>query len=588
MTEATMTFLKPIAMAAFAALLAAPTAGSAQAQATAQATPDIVGDWHGQAAVQTGDQMMALTVVRGADGTLKGEFENRDVAPGRRAPVSDIVAANGRLTFRIEGLNVTYEGTWDASAQEWRGKLSRGATPLDLARGKAPAKPRIEGLDGRWEATVEANGARLRQILRISSGDWGTNLVMDSPDQYVSNVVLPDLSREGRVVRFSAPRRAGRFEGILSEDGDELSGAFTVGNQQSPITFRRMQAIADSAPPKRPQEPKGPLPYRQEEVAFDNPAAAGVHLAGTLTLPQGKGPFPVAILLSGSGQHDRDETLDGHKPFLVIADHLTRNGIAVLRFDDRGAGKSTGTAYDATSGDKASDANVAFAYLLGRSDVRHDAIGFVGHSEGGLIGPIAIAANAKVAFLVSLAGPATDTMDLMLSQRRTMIGGEGASEEQLRRSEPVAVALWKALAAAKTPAEGRAALLALMTPEAKAAMGVPAATDPELILRDMLRPRVWYLAHYEPAPILARITVPVLALNGSLDVQTEPRANLAAWRKRLTHSRDVTVKELPGLNHMFQHARTGGRGEYRDIEETFAPEALTMITDWIRNRFLKN
>ncbi len=119
-------------------------------------------------------------------------------------------------------------------------------------------------------------------------------------------------------------------------------------------------------------------------------------------------------------------------------------------------------------------------------------------------------------------------------------------------------------------------------------MGVPAATDPELILRDMLRPRVWYLAHYDPAPILARITVPVLALNGSLDVQTEPKANLVAWRKRLTHSSDVTVKELPGLNHMFQHARTGGRGEYRDIEETFAPEALALMSDWIRRRFLKS
>jgi uncharacterized protein len=580
MMERTLAYLRHLA-SAVAALFAVVIAGPAMAQTT----PDIVGEWHGNAAVQTGDQMMALTVTRGADGTLTGEFENRDVAPGRRAPVSGIVAADGRLTFKIEGINATYEATWDEAAQEWRGQISRGATALVFTRGLPPAKSSIEGLDGLWEATVDAGGTRLRQMLRISSGEWGTNALMDSPDQYVSNVALKDLAREGRVVRFTAGRGAARFEGLLSEDGDELAGAWTGGGQQTPISFTRTRTVADSAPPDRPQNPVEPVPYRQEEVEFDNPAAPGVHLFGTLTLPPGPGPFPAAILLSGSGQHDRDESLDGHKPFLVIADHLTRNGIAVLRFDDRGAGKSTGEAYDATSGDKASDANAAFAYLLGRTDLRRDAIGFVGHSEGGLIAPIAMARNDKVAFLVSLAGPATDIIDLMLSQRRIMAGGEGASEAQLRRSEPIVLAMWRALAAAETPAAGRAALLAMMTPEAKAAMGVPPETDSALLLRDLLRARVWYLAHYDPVPNLARITVPVLVLNGSLDHQTEPGPNLAAWRDRLTGSRDVTVQELPGLNHMFQHATTGGRGEYRDIEETFAPEALDLISGWIGTRF---
>jgi hypothetical protein len=334
---------------AAAALLATVTA----APAIAQATPDIVGEWHGNAAVATGDQMMALTVTRGADGVLTGEFEARDTAPGRRAPVTDIVAANGRLTFRIAGLNATYDATWDEAAKAWRGKISRGATPIAFSRGLPPAKPRIEGLDGRWEATIEANGTKLRQILRISSGEWGTNGLLDSPDQYVSNIVLANLAREGRVVRFAfGPGRAAQFEGLLSEDGEVLTGAVAAAGQQSPISFTRIQAVAERAPLNRPQEPKAPLPYRQEEVAFDNPAASDIHLFGTLTLPQSKGPFLVAIMIAGTGQHDRDETLDGHKPFLVIADHLTRNGIAVLRFDERGAGKSSGAANEATSGDK--------------------------------------------------------------------------------------------------------------------------------------------------------------------------------------------------------------------------------------------
>ncbi len=427
-----MTCLKRIALAVaaqLAILIAAP--------AVAQTTPDIVGDWHGYGQVATGDQMMALTVTRGADGMFKGEFEARDVAPGRRAPVTDIVAANGHLTFKIAGLNATYEATWDEAAKAWRGKISRGNTPINFSRGLPPIKPRIEGLDGRWEATVDANGTKLRQILRISSGDWGTNALMDSPDQYVSNMVLTNLSRDGRLVRFAFGRGAGQFEGLLSEDGDALTGAFKAAGQQTPISFTRTQATAETAPPRRPQEPKAPLPYGQEEVAFDNPAAPGVHLFGTLSLPPGKGPFPVAITIAGTGQHDRDETLDGHKPFLVIADYLTRNGIAVLRFDERGAGKSTGNAYDATSGDKASDANTAFAYLLSRTDVRHDAIGFIGHSEGGLIGPIAMASNDKVAFLVSLAGPAVDIIDLVKSQRRIMAGGEARA-----RSNCVAPSPW--------------------------------------------------------------------------------------------------------------------------------------------------
>ncbi len=578
-----MTGFKTLAFAAGIWLTAV-----APAPAIAQTTPEIVGDWHGPAAVASGDQMMVLTVTRGADGVLKGEFENRDVMPGAKAPVTDIVAADGHLSFKLAALNATYDATWDEAAKLWRGKISRGATPINFARGLPPTKPRIDGLDGRWEAIIDSNGTKLRQILRISSGAWGTNALMDSPDQYVSNIVLTNLARQGRLVRFSLGRGgAAQFEGLLSEDGDVLTGAIKATGQQSPMSFTRTQAVADSAPPNRPQNPKGPLPYRQEEVAFDNPNVPDVHLFGTLTLPQGKGPFPVAIMIAGTGQHDRDETLDGHKPFLVIADHLTRNGIAVLRFDERGAGKSTGAAYDATSGDKASDANAAFAYLLGRADIRKDAIGFIGHSEGGLIGPIAMASNDKVAFLVSLAGPATDMMDLVRSQREIMLAGEGASQEQLRRSESFSTATWKTLAAAETPEAGRKALLALLTPETKASLGLPPETDSALLLRDLMRARVWYLAHYDPVPNLARIKVPVLALNGSLDRQTEPRTNLEAWRKRLTRSRDVTIVELPGINHMFQHAKTGGRGEYRDIEETFDPATLTLISDWIGKRFIK-
>jgi alpha-beta hydrolase superfamily lysophospholipase len=574
MPRCTLFALAPVALVAF--------------PAAAQTAPEIVGDWHGVVAGSTGDTTIVLHVTRGADGTLVAGLENRDVAPGASAPVADLAVANGRLTFRVPAVRATYEGTWDEATQLWRGAMTTGrALPLNLAKGSPPAKPLVEGLDGRWEAAVEANDTRLRQVLRFSSGEWGTTALFDSPDQYVTNMPVGDLAREGRTVRFSLARGAARFEGTLSEDGKGLTGAFkTAGQPEQVLTFTRSQTAAEAAP-NRPQNPAGPVPYTVEEVAFDNPAAPGIRLTGTLTLPPGQGPFPVAIMLSGSGQHDRDETLDGHKPFWVIADHLTRNGIAVLRFDDRGAGQSTGNRSTATPGDKASDGNAAFAYLLTRPHVRPDAVGFIGHSEGGLIGPIAIADNDRAAFLVSLAGPADAPLRTALGQLALLLPSEGVGPQGVPAFQAAFTAVFQAMAGTATPAAGRSAAAAALTPELKVAIGLPADGDGAALLDNWASPRVWYLAQYDSAATLSRIDTPVLALNGSLDVQVPPGQNLAAWREGLKGNPDVTVTELPGLNHMFQTATTGARGEYRDIEETFAPAALALISGWIRARFVE-
>jgi dienelactone hydrolase len=566
----------------------APVALIASAQAAAQTAPEIVGDWHGTVAGSTGDSTIVLHVTRAEGGALTGTFENRDVAPGSGAPVTDLAVSDGHLTFRVPAVRATYEGTWDEAARQWRGAVTTGrAMPLDFAKGSPPAKPRIEGLDGVWQTTVEANGAKLRQVLRFSTGEWGTTALFDSPDQYVNNMPVGDLARDGRVVRFSLARGAARFEGTLSEDGETLTGAFSAAGQpQQTLTFTRTQA-AELATLNRPQNPVGPVPYKTEEVAFDNPAAPGVRLAGTLTLPQGRGPFPVAIMLSGSGQHDRDETLDGHKPFWVIADHLTRNGVAVLRFDDRGAGQSTGSRSTATPGDKASDANAAFAYLMTRPDIRADAAGFIGHSEGGVIGPIAMAGNDRAAFLISLAGPAADPLDTALAQLALLLPGEGVSAEAVPAFQAAFTAIFKAMAGTATPAAGRAAAAAALTPEIRTAIGLPPADGGSALLDNWASPRTWYLAQYDSAATLARIKAPVLALNGSLDVQVAPGLNLAAFRERLKASRDVTTLELPGVNHMLQTATTGGRGEYRDIDETIAPAVLELISNWLGERFVE-
>jgi pimeloyl-ACP methyl ester carboxylesterase len=353
------------------------------------------------------------------------------------------------------------------------------------------------------------------------------------------------------------------------------------------VTFIRTQATAERTPPKRPQMPQAPFPYTAEDVAFDNPAANGVHLAGTLTLPHGDGPFPAAIMITGSGQQDRDETLLGHKPFWVIADYLSRRGIAVLRVDDRGVGKSTGSAASATSADFATDSNAAFAYLRTRKDIQPKTIGFIGHSEGGMIGPIAMATNEDVAFLVMMAGPGTALDQLLLSQRRLIGVTQGISEADLARSEPIMAAVFKAMASGKTYEEGRTAARAVLTPEAMTTLGLPPTTSPDVILAQVGNPWFRYFLQYDPAPNFRAIKVPVLAMNGSLDRQVPPKENLAAIKAALKDNKDVTIVELPGLNHLFQTAKTGGVGEYDQIEETVAPVALDQMASWINARFGK-
>lgn len=553
--------------------------------AAAQTAPDPAGDWHGVLATPGGGLTLIVTISRAPDGSLTGDLESPDQGPGQ-FPATDIKAQDGQLTFEIKPIRASFKGSWVAGEMAWNGTFTQGRDmPLKLAKGLPPAKPVIVGMDGAWTGKIARNGVDLRLVLRVITGPRGTIALFDSPDQLAYGLPVQALARDGAKVRFKLTAVGASYEGTLSDDQQRLNGIWTAPSQPATeIVFTRAAAAAN-APPKRPQTPKPPFPYAAEEVAFDNPTEHGVHLAGTLTLPPGKGPFPAAILITGSGQQDRDETMLGHKPFLVIADYLSRRGIAVLRIDDRGTGKSTGDVAGATSADFATDSNAAFAYLRTRKDIRPDAIGFIGHSEGGMIGPIAMAANKNVAFLVMMAGPGTALDQLMLSQRRLIGASMGQSEAEMDKAAPVWAALYKAIASGKTYEEGRAAALAVLTPEAMAAIGVPAGTDKHVILDQVGTPWFRYFLSYDPAPNLRAIKVPVLAMNGSLDRQVPARENLPAIRAALAGNKDVTIIEIPNLNHLFQTAKTGGVGEYAEIEETVSPVALEQMATWINARF---
>jgi fermentation-respiration switch protein FrsA (DUF1100 family) len=325
---------------------------------------------------------------------------------------------------------------------------------------------------------------------------------------------------------------------------------------------------------RRPQNPVEPYPYREEDVTYAN-KAVGNTLAATLTIPPGKGPFPAVLLIVGSGPHDRDESLLGHKPFLVLSDYLTRKGIVVLRADKRGVGKSTGDYAKATTADFAADAEAGVAYLKTRPEVDAHRIGLIGHSEGAIIAPMAAVADHDVAFILMMAGSGVPGDQVIVEQGRLIAeaGGESkekAAEDADKQRETLTLvetekdpATLDRLLTVKLAAEG--------APDAQIAAQIKAVTSP------------WFrfFLTYDPATALRKLTIPVLDLNGSLDLQVPPAQNLPAIRKALAGNQRAEVDELPGLNHLFQTAKTGSPAEYGQIEETISPIALDKIASWI-------
>ena len=313
--------------------------------------------------------------------------------------------------------------------------------------------------------------------------------------------------------------------------------------------------------------------------------ARQVILAGTLTLPEGPGPFPGAVLVTGSGPQDRDETLFGHKPFLVLSDHLTRAGIAVLRYDDRGVGRSTGDFSVATSEDFTSDALAAVAFLKARKGV--GGVGIVGHSEGGIVGPLAAVRSDAVAFVVMLAGPGIPGCEIIQLQSELINRAEGAPEEVIRLNKDTQARLFAIVDGEPDP---RAALPLLRSALERASAALPqGGSTPQAIeaqIAQINSPWFRFFLTYDPRPTLEAVTVPVLALNGSLDLQVPAEVNLHEVGAALAKGQnpDATTRLLPGLNHLFQQAETGSPSEYARIPETMNPVALEAVSSWILER----
>lgn len=440
---------------------------------------------------------------------------------------------------------------------------------------------------GHWEGEINLPQSQMLQVmvdLEEAGGAWkGT---IDIPAQGAKGLPLEQIAVDGAKVRFviTGVPGAPTFDGTI-ENG-EIKGTFTQGGGSVPFRLGR-QAVELV---RRPQEPRPPFPYTAEEVTYKN---GDVTLAGTLTVPPGDGPFPAVVLITGSGPQDRDETVLGHKPFLILADHLTRHGIAVLRADDRGVGGSTGKAMESTSADFAQDALAGVRLLKAHAKIAPAKIGLVGHSEGGVVAPLAASQSPDVAFLVLLAGTGAPAPELLLKQSELISRAAGISEEAIRQEAEAMKRMFEILRSEKEPAAREAKLreVAKATLAAAAEQDVKDAGGPEAYVDGMVKgintPWFIFFLDYDPRPALRKVTVPVLALNGELDLQVPVDMNLPAIEKILKESgnKDVTAKSLPGLNHLFQTAKTGSPAEYTKIEETMSPEVLRMISAWISERF---
>ena len=451
-------------------------------------------------------------------------------------------------------------------------------------------------LIGDWLGKLNTGAISLRIVFHIKADPAGKlTATMDSPDQSAYGLPVGDVSITDKSVKFDLPAVNGLLTGTLDDSGKVITGRWEQGGASLPITHTRSDTPI--VPVKRPQTPEAPFPYTETSITFSS-LAKGIKLAGTLTVPKGPGPFPAAVFVSGSGGQDRDETMLGHKPFHVLADQLARLGIATLRYDDRGVGSSNGDQATGTSKDFANDAEGAHRFLKTTANIKRTKIGFIGHSEGALIAPMVAARNPDIAFVVMLAGPGVSGKDVILKQSEAIMKAMKASPAEIKKSRDSQLKIIAAVDAVvrKNPSkpdpiklvaalkkETDALIAALPLADRIEAQKNRAMVDAQV--QQFATPWFRYFLNYDPRTALRKVKVPVLVMNGDKDLQVIASQNVPEVEKALRAggNKRVTIRLMPGLNHLFQHTETGSPQEYGTIDETFAPEAIKEIGAFIRS-----
>lgn len=565
----------------------------------AQDETEITGHWEARIDVEGATIPVSLTVGRNEDGELAAEL-SQSGNPDAAMPV-EITVDGSTVTLESDELRLFFEGDVSVSGSRIKGLWNQSGKSFRVTFKKERERSREKEAEdvpavvdttaaneylGHWVGDLKIESVELTIVLNLTdTGEVLPVVTLDSPDQGASGIEAEIAYLTGDSIVIAVPSLNARFMGRPGEGYSRLEGEFMQSGMILPLVLDHQDTPYAM---RRPQEPTEPLPYRTEEVSFEN-EDAGVTLAGTLTLPEGEGLHPAVVLVSGSGPQDRNEMVFGHKPFLVIADYLTREGIAVLRYDDRGFGESTGDFAAATTEDFTGDALAAVDYLRRRGDINPSAIGMLGHSEGGLIAPRAAVESGDLAFIVLLAAPAQPGDDIIRSQTELIAVSEGVEDSLIDFNRDLLDRWFETIRAhddldtvKQKLSEIADSVMEELSESEREALGL---TRQELTAQVQQSASPWfkYFIEYDPYPTLQKVEAPVLALFGENDLQVSADENARLMREALESGKtqDFEVHIFDNLNHLFQTAETGSPNEYAEIEETISPEVLEKIAYWI-------
>lgn len=427
-------------------------------------------------------------------------------------------------------------------------------------------------IEGYWKGEMNIGVQKLETAFDIKADGNGYSATFDVPAQGAYDIPVDETNFQDGHLQLTMSALGARYSGTLK--ADVIEGEFTQNGMTFPLNLARAEREQKK---NRPQDPQPPFKYQIEEVTFVN-EKEGNTLAGTLTIPEGEGPFPAMVLVSGSGQQNRDEELMNHRPFWVIADYCARQGIAVLRYDDRGVGGSDGEVMNATSMDFSYDAEAAFDYLRNRKEINATKVGILGHSEGGVINFMVSARRPDVAFLVSLAGPSVNGIEVLKEQQAAILRASGMTEEMVQFNGNANAQMFDIIETSNDREEADSLLRQLLK-----GWGYNDELT-EQTVGQMASPWMYYFLRYDPTDAIVKTICPALLLNGSKDLQVIASQNLPGYEKIIAeHGKtNLTLRELPDLNHLFQHCETGSPNEYFEIEETISPEVLEMIVGFVK------
>lgn len=442
-----------------------------------------------------------------------------------------------------------------------------------------------QNITGKWNGILKVQGIQLRVVFNIEQNEEGYSSTMDSPDQNVKGIPVNSTTFIDSILTIEITNARIKYNGKLNKE-NVFIGTFKQGMQSFVLSITRKKI--EKKVVRKPQEPIKPYPYYSEDIKFNN-TKDKIELAGTLTMPSENGIYPAVILISGSGPQDRNEEILGHKPFLVLSDYLTKNGIAVLRYDDRGVGESTGDFKQSTSADFATDVEAAIEYLESRDEIDKSKIGLMGHSEGGLIAPMVAANNQNISFIVLLAGTGLPGDELLLLQQKLIGEASGMDEKELKKAGEMNKGAFDLVKKHKD----QKVLKSKMYDHLKQSLiDYPDSLIPSDLTRDnfikmqvnqFTTPWMSWFIKYDPYTSLKEVKCSVLAVNGEKDLQVPPKENLDAINAglKIGNNTDITTIVFPDLNHLFQECNTGSPSEYSEIEQTFSPFAMEKITEWI-------